>query len=173
MIQISYQPAYDPYHTSLRMLRLVSYGKSRIFRIGEIRIADFFILFPHFLNEVRLAPGAQAKARKLGLLSPPAIYGEIPKPTVIFLHMEGIQQAALQTLCLQGFFDRDSFLEGRIRAGQRNLPDELRFFITEKNSQDAVLLTFLFDNLLSFDFDGPDGIKARTGLMEYRYDAVL
>ena len=87
--------------------------------------------------------------------------------------MEGIQQAALQTLCLQGFFDRDSFLEGRIRAGQRNLPDELRFFITEKNSQDAVLLTFLFDNLLSFDFDGPDGIKARTGLMEYRYDAVL
>lgn len=172
MIQIAYQAAYDPYHSCLRLLRLTMFAGTRPLKVGEIRIADFYLLFPHFFGQVRLPPGGQSRAKKNGLLKEPTTYARLPDPLTIFRHMAGIQEAALQTLTLQGLFDKEAFLDGFVKFGDVKAPDKLLDLINVRNHEDDVLLRFIFDTFLSIKFEGVDGIKARTGLMEYRYDFV-
>src|SRR5262249_55290164 len=65
MIQLTYEPALDPYHTTFRFLRL----RPVIAQHGPLhrdhaRILDFYQLFPFRIAEIRLTP-KHRKFRKL------------------------------------------------------------------------------------------------------------
>src|SRR5260221_12212619 len=57
MIQITFQPAFDPFHSIFRLLRL----SPIIERYGplhrdHLRILDFYLLFPFRIGDIRLTP---------------------------------------------------------------------------------------------------------------------
>jgi hypothetical protein len=51
-------------------------------------------------------------------------------------------------------------------------PDALSERITEANRVDGELESFLGTLISDYELMGPSGLKARTGLMEHRYDAI-
>ena len=99
MIQISFQPAFDPYHAVFRFLRIQkTILKRGALHFDQIRIIDFFLLFPFRIGKIRLKP-EHRKFRRLAtqyqVLKP---YGELPDDRLIFDRMEPFQFAALQSL---------------------------------------------------------------------------
>ena len=43
---------------------------------------------------------------------------------------------------------------------------------SKRNASEAELVSFLIEGLGSIQFGGREGLKDRTGLMEFRYDAI-
>jgi hypothetical protein len=82
-----------------------------------------------------------------------------------------MQDAAIQTLVLQGLLAHGPFENGEALRSDRELDSNLRARVDRANSIDRDLLGFLQD-LDEIPFNGPSGLKARTGIGEYRYDLV-
>lgn len=171
MIQLAYQPAYDPYHTAFRLLRLTMGKPTAAFKIDQLRILDFYLAFPSLVSDIE---GLKRKVKTAGLDEIPPAYGELPSAGVIFRQMAPIQEAAIQTLCLQGIFDfdKEAFFTGSVSLLEARLSDQLLSSVFKKNQEEQNLMAFLLSVLFELPLDGPNGLKHRTGLMEHRYDYV-
>lgn len=178
MKPIAYDSAYDPYHTAFRMLRLCAYDPEKKLRKAKLRILDFYLNFPFLLKKFidkegySLPRGGRGQLKKIDFESIPEPYSSLPDSATIFRQMEVFQEAAMQTLCVRGFLDRDTFEQGEVSAILTAIPEGLKTNILERNEAQKDLMGFLIDFMADIDMEGPKGLKARTKLMEYRYDAV-
>lgn len=173
MIQLAYQAAYDPYHTAFRMLRIEEAAPRQfILKIDHLRIVDFYLAFPHFIKNIRFSPRERGYIKKhsLGAFLPP--YGDIPPASVLFRNMQPIQEAAIHTLVLQGFFAIEDFKDGYIRKTEKDVPGDLKKVVAKRNNEQKNLMEFFQNYLLDIKFEGMGGLKDRTGLMEFKYDFV-
>lgn len=167
----SFQPAFDVFHTEFRFLRLRRLLSSEVpWHYDQLRIADFYLLFFFRLQDVRLSPQHRS-FKKLARLSGEQRYEHQPDDQLIFNRMENIQLAAMGTLVANGFFDVECNQRNLVVEGERNEPPLLAARIDEANLLDMQQLEAINALLTSYELLGRDGIKARTGLMEYRYDA--
>ncbi|HEV7255721.1 MAG TPA: ABC-three component system middle component 5 [Mesorhizobium sp.] len=172
MMHLSYQPAFDPFHTVFRVLRQFPLMETTGPLHRDVtRILDFYLLFPFRVGRVRLKP-EHRRFRTLGTqYESSRPYSEQPEDKALFDRMEPIQNAAFETLALKGLIDPDSLQAGMIqRSGVP--PAELAKRVQAVNAVDAPLLEALAALASEYDLLGPNGLKARTGLMEHRYDAV-
>jgi hypothetical protein len=173
MMQLSFQPAFDPFHTVFRFLRLNEiFSTKEILFPDQLRILDFYLLFPFRIDEIRLPNQHRAFkqiAKKYENVRP---YGNLPEDNVLFRRMKPIQYTALETLADRNFLDKDLFFTGKVKAGGKNVPLPLLIRIQEINEIDRDLINFLKFLVQEYPFMGVDGLKHRTKLMEYRYDAV-
>ncbi len=169
MIKIAYHPAYDPYHTAFRLLRLFACKPKETFEIDSLRILDFYLAFPRLAGDI---DGVKILVKKYGLMEWPSTYGAQPSASVIFNQMKPIQDAAIQTLYQQNIvdFDKDSLLHGDVSLSENGIPRGLVPVLVERNKSERPLIQFLMELLLKYPLDGHNGLKHRTGLMEYRYD---
>ena len=173
MIQLSYEPAFDPAHAMFRALRLresVLQGE----RVAKelFRILDYYLLFPDRLKNARLRPehrrikGIAERQRRQ------APYGPRPDDQTLLQRMEPFTDVAVEHLAENGFLDRDALENGWISTTASTLPLSLAERIRALNEADAELLDALRVLATEYPFDGGDGLKHRTGLLEHRYDAV-
>jgi hypothetical protein len=170
--QLTYQPAFDPFHATFRLLRL----RNVILKYGNlprdlVRILDFYLLFPFRVREIRLKPAHRrhkSVADNYAHLKP---YGDAPESSLIFARMEPMQAAALETLAAQGFIAAGALAGDKVQA-DREPPHEVASRVADRNATQADLMTFL--DLLASEYNllGAEGLKARTALMDFRYDAV-
>jgi hypothetical protein len=171
--QITFQAALDPFHSMFRLLRL----RELIKQFGALprdqaRILDFYLLFPFRVRDIRLAPKHQRYkklAEKYAHLTP---YGEQPDAPALFNRMEPIQAAALETLASRHFINPIKLARGEVDSTNQLAPNGVMKRIEELNAQQGDLMEFL--GVLASDYAllGDQGLKARTGLLEHRYDAV-
>ena len=171
MIQLAFEPAYDPFHSAFRMLRQVVFKKGKPLLIPRLKINDLYIAEPRRCLEIRLAGELKKAARKAAACQQ-ATYGQRPSATNLFDRMAPMQDSAIQTLVNQGLFEADSFEQNLAALSERPLPAPLLARIRKANDSQADLLTFLLIDLEAVPFDGSNGLKDRTGLSEYRYDII-
>lgn len=172
MNQLAFQPAFDVFHTEFRFLRLRRLmGADFIWQYDQLRIADFYLLFFFRLQNARLAPqhrSIKAQAKNC----PQPSYEKQPDDQILFSRMATIQRAAAETLVVNGFFDSAEFkLERLVETGKVE-PEALCRRIDEINEEQTGRMEALSTLISSYDLLGENGLKARTGLLEYRYDAV-
>lgn len=137
----------------------------------QLRIADFYLLFFFRLQDARLSPKHRA-VKKLARMNSGKRYEHQPDDQLLFSRMERIQFAAMGTLVAKNFFEGD-FLKGDLIVETAlQEPGQLAARIDTVNLVDASLLEAIQSLVTDYDLLGPDGLKARTGLMEYRYDAI-
>jgi hypothetical protein len=174
MTQLSYEPAYDVYHTIFRILRLLAVAPEAPLRLDQLRILDFFLLFPMLLHTVRLPRPSAARTalKKLASDNFVAIYAELPSPVSLFRSMTPFQELALETLHGQGYLDARNFPIGKAIRTSHALPEELADTVAARNAEQQELMDFLADHLMPMPFEGEGGLKDRSGLLEYRYDAI-
>lgn len=174
MIQLVYEPAFDALHGMFRALRLLD-GMGAAGRISRehFRILDFYLLFPERAGDVRLRTEHRRRktnVAKSGPRIPP--YGPRPDDRSLLQRMQSFQVAALESLVSAGYFSAEAYAEGWVEGGSVPVPPELKSKIETANSLERELVEFLRALSQEYVLEGDNGLKARTGLMEYRYDAV-
>lgn len=172
MIQLSYQAALDPFHALFRLLRLWPILSKGPLPHETTRILDFYLLFPFRIGEIRIAKPHMRYKRIAKTYAHTKPYGEQPEGRAILNRMEPIQNAALNTLAANGLIDANRLLLGEVRITDAPIPDDIAPRVNAANDSQADLMEFL--GVLASDYKllGPDGLKDRTGLLEYRYDPV-
>jgi hypothetical protein len=98
-----------------------------------------------------------------GLRSPPA--------KQLFQRMEQHQLAALHTLATTGFLDTDALHNKLVshlgKKPPKRLQDEVNAFLTENSD-----LFDIIGKMANWPLSGPDGLKKRSALEEFKYDQI-
>lgn len=173
MIQLSFQPAFDTFHTIFRLLRL----RSLVAKYGplprdHVRILDFYLLFPFKIDSIRLSRSDRKYRRLANEYKDAKPYGEQPDNLTLFSKMAIIENTGLEALARSNLIKQDRWETGEVSTTDQAPSDELIQRISEINSQENSLIEFLSVLASEYKLLGPDGLKDRTGLLEYRYDSL-
>ena len=169
MIQFTYQPAFDPFHTIYRIFRLRDY--MRHVEVEKGRIVDFYLLFPFRMDEIRFKRGDLVYRKTAQFYEERRGYAIQPASRALFDSMRPVYDAAAQTMAAEGYLDPACLLKGVLTTTSKPIPADLSGRVATDNSAEQNLLDCLAA-LLEYDNLGTNGLKARTGLMEYRNDAA-
>jgi len=173
MIQLTYEPAFDPLHSMFRALRLREAVDPNVRVPRDLyRILDFYLLFPQRLGEARLRQEHRGLKTRAAHTSRAPPYGPRPEDAVLFERIRPFQEAALDTLARHGFFSAEALEDGWVVPGREALPGRLGERIKQINTGEADLMKALGTIAAGYALDGTNGLKDRTGLLEHRYDAV-
>lgn len=173
MIQLSYEPVFDPFHAVFRFLRL----RQIIEQLGPfhrdlVRILDFYLLFPFRIGEIRLTPSHRRFRKLASVYDSAKSYGDQPEARTVFDRLEVIQGATLDTLASQGFIDADQLSIGLVQTTNASVGEEILERVRNANEREGDLIDFLGVLASEYELTGENGLKSRTGLMEHRYDAI-
>jgi hypothetical protein len=171
MSQITFQPALDPFHAIFRTIRILSELEQPILR-DHLRILDFYLLFPFRIRSLRLLPRHQRFKKLATTYAHLTPYGEQPDAPLLFKRMEPMQLAAFETLASRSYINSSAFSVQVIKKTEREPPDELAFRVAELNKAQPDLIEFLRTLASEYELIGENGLKARSGLLEHRYDSI-
>ncbi len=126
MIQLTYEPTFDAFHAAFRALRIRPiFRKDKPLHRDHVRIIDFYQLFPHRIEGIRLMPQHKKYRRLATTYESKRPYGEQPDDKMLFDRMEPLQLTALDTLAAQDFIDAENWKRGEVVATVKPLPTEL------------------------------------------------
>lgn len=171
MIHLSYHPAFDAFHAIFRILRVrLRIGVPEI-EVDKLRILDYYVLFPWRAASIRYNKQDVALRRTARSLEARQDYATLPTGDALLERMRPSQTAALQTMAQDGFIATEALRNGIVRFREASLPVELDERLKQKNDAEGDVLSII-DVLSAYPLLGPDGLKARTGLLEHRYDKI-
>lgn len=163
-----YHPAFDINYARLRIIQLIDGLRDKEVPFDLLRILDFYFLFPHLLADVKLTKGLLRTKREFGKLANK--YNGVPAPKILIRQMEGIHETAIRALQSSNLVELPSSDMALVRRSSITLPDDLKTVIADQPEQERELAKILSGEVATIPLNGPDGLKARTGLLEYRYD---
>ncbi len=164
-----YSPAYDLYHTMFRILQITEKSE-HVMEVDKLRILDFYLAFPAELLEIQSFRGFN-KYRKY-LKAEKNQYERVIDRKRLFFKMEQIQISALKALVSYSLLDASEFKNGKVKRTEKPLTEQLAARIQEEFKTNQNLLTLITGPLASLDLYGHLGLKVRTNLIEFKYDAV-
>lgn len=158
-----YHPAFDSYHCLFRNISILEVcGECEVERL---RILDFCLAFPAVVTNFRLPRSRLAlKNAAMGASNP---YRDPISMRAMFANLTAIQLAAFSCLTATGLATLDA---GVLARTQTPLPDVIKERCLSMQSQEHIFFDTLLSELNAIPLLGPDGLKARSELMEFRYD---
>lgn len=173
MISLTYEPAFDPYHAMFRVVRLRELlGERCLLPVDHVRIVDYFLLFPARASIVRTIRSHVSLRNGAVNASSSIRYGKQPDDRLIFSRMKSIQYAAYGTLANRHFLQEEKLSDGIFTFTEREFPEAVRERASDLNKREPEASKFAVALAAGYEFLGPEGLKARTGLLEFRYDAI-
>lgn len=164
-----YSQAYDLYHTMFRILQITEKSK-QVMEIDKVRILDFYLAFPAELLEIQSFRGFNKYRKYLKAEINP--YERVIDRKRLFFKMEHIQISAMKALVSYKLFDANEFKKGKMKRTEIELSKHLTTRIQEEGEENKNLLTLITGPLASINLYGHLGLKVRTNLIEFKYDAV-
>lgn len=164
-----YHPAFDIYHCCFRFLRLLKSLPLVPHEVDMLRILDLYLLFPTLLKQVRFPKTALKYKKNISDLESP--YENIENPYKLLIQLDPLQKSALRHLASCNIISPEHFLKGKVIRTEVPIPDKLAQKIDGADKKDPNLISLLTGPFFDEEFYGDKGLKARTGLMEYKYDA--
>ncbi|QEY59905.1 hypothetical protein FXF61_12415 [Pseudomonas sp. C27(2019)] len=166
-----YHPAQDINHCVYRLLLILEFSEHEKLSIDVYRMIDFYTLFPSLLKLITPLPQSLSTLRKE--------FSNIPEPFEslrnikrILYELESFQSTAIQNLIAKELLSKEDFESGFLKRTEKGL---LTSFMEQALSGRLVSerwFQILINEFPKVKFAGRDGLKSRTGLMEYRYDMV-
>lgn len=167
-----YHPAQDINHCVYRLLLITELSEHEQLGVDLYRLIDFYTLFPYLLRLMAQFPSPIHRFKNT--------FKEIPEPFEllkntkrILYELEHLQSIAIQNLLAKGLLDSESFKSGYLKRTFKSLPEPLTVAIRESRFLREEWFKVLINEFPKAKFTGSNGLKARTGLMEYRYDMEL
>lgn len=165
-----YHPIHDSGHCIFRLLCLFSDLNKAEVPWDLIRILDFYILFPHLLSSVRLP--SELRTHKPILKSVKQPYEHLPPASRLMFELARIQDETVSSMIAKGLFEKKVFTQGRIKLRNALVSQELIKLIEEANFRQSEWYDILINHISLIPLKGKNGLKDRSGLMEFRYDAI-
>ena len=171
---IVYNPAFDLYHAIYRMAHILQrLDEGESFEVDKVRIWDFYLLFPSKLYSVSLRQldSEVVEARKRYIDNSKNPYDYSGDNRKLFEWIKPFQLSALNCLVSCGILTKEAYLDGRVSVANR---ESLNDFVRKAgaiSAKEQNVLSFLSIFSRHMSLTGTDGLKARTHLLESRYDA--
>lgn len=166
-----YNQAYDLYHTMFRLIQLTnSMDINEEMEIDKLRILDFYFAFPNELIDIKRFRGFKKYEKFIN--AEENRYERVIDRRRIFFKMENIQMLAIKALVSYGIFKTESFRNGKIKKTGKDIDNELSDRLKEANKENQNLITLITGPLASINLYGHLGLKERTNLIEFKYDAI-
>jgi len=162
-----YHPAYDLNHGVFRLLRILEMRQEHSLQWDGFRIIDLFYLFPHLISKIR--PTRPLVKYKSMFENQKSKYNRAPDPKLFIREMASIHETVALSLVSKGFLDEQSFKARVLLRTAQPLPVAL-LEAFDQSVADKVLVEFLATKLAAIPLNGPNGLKARTELLEFQYD---
>lgn len=164
-----YHPIHDINHCIYRILLITESSTNVEFGWDVFRLIDFYILFPAMLKNISPFPAELSPFKKL-LKDIPSAYELMPNSRRVLFELEEIQLTAMQNLVAKGLIDSERFKDGVISRTELAIPNKIVSAIEEDERTTQEWFRFAINELPIIDFFGKKGLKARSQLMEFRYD---
>ncbi|HAL45631.1 MAG TPA: hypothetical protein DCP47_06935 [Phycisphaerales bacterium] len=163
-----YHPAFDIYHGVLRILKLLISLPQEEVEIEKLKILNFYFLFPELISQIRLSRTHQ-KYKKLSTTGNKYNVASVSgQEKQVFVRIEPFNEIILAYLETKNYIKiHEIYLE----FFATKLPKET-FELCKIKDDEKELIDFLSKVLASYQIRGTDGLKARTGLLEFKYDDV-
>ncbi|ELQ3992266.1 TPA: hypothetical protein I3769_001114 [Enterobacter cloacae] len=166
-----YHPIFDTSHCVYRSLLLLEEQNDCEIDIELFRLMDFYVLFPSLLKLIKPFPNELRRYKKaIQKISEP--YENIQNPNRIFIELRRIQSIAFHHLLSKNLIDMESYTNGKIKRTKTVLPEDLKHSLSEVSYRKSEWFALISKGFQQIEFYGSNGLKKRTGLMEYRYDEV-
>ena len=165
---IVYHPAYDINHCAFRFISLLSDVENYEMNWDSLKILDFYYVFPHLLEQVRLPKNLIANKNTLSRI--PLSYETLPNPQRLMFGLSALHNEAARALIARRLIDKDLFLKNIVKLDIYHLPASLAEVIISSQQRKTVWYSLLVNVLAQYPTEGNNGLKSRTNLMEYRYD---
>lgn len=164
-----YHPAYDINHCIYRMLLILEKSNVDSFEWDLFRIVDYYVLFPHLLKRIEPFP-ASLRAYQKFFKELPETYEVIQNDKRIFFELETIQNTSIQNLMAKDLICPEKFKDRLVTRSDNKIPERILKAISIDNTASQEWFHCVVNELPLVDFYGRKGLKARSQLMEYRYD---
>lgn len=164
-----YHPIYDVNHCVYRVLLILESSQHDNIGLDLFRHIDFYVLFPHLIKEIKPFPSELVSFKK--------IIKKIPEPYELLnnirrtmYELETIQTTAIQNLIAKNLIEVDAYKNKTLKRTEISLPDPLYEKINSSSIAKEEWFRMLINEFSTINFLGKNGLKARSGLMEFRYD---
>ena len=169
----TYNPAFDLYHSIFRMANIAAKledGES--LDVDKVRILDFYLLFPDKVYSIHLHNDEEKLRECRNVIkkqnNPYDYQGDNRK---LFEWIKPVQVSALGCLVSCGILDKEKYEDGRVCVSDH---EALAAFLLKAGTitvREQNVLAFMSVLSRSMSLTGDDGLKARTELLESKFDA--
>ncbi len=166
---LMYHPAQDVNHCVYRTLTILQTSEHKAISIEVFRLIDFYTVFPYLLKLISTLPTPVHRYKKE--------FKDIPEPfeslknTKRILHeLERLQSIAFQNLLAKDLIEREAYENGLLKRTDKALPEPFIKAVSESRLSNLGWFKVLINQFPKAKLVGNNGLKARTGLMEFRYD---
>lgn len=164
-----YHPAFDANHCAYRFLHILYCSKAEKIEWDKLRLADFYYLFPHLLKLIKPLPKAISKGRKY-FVKIPDPYENVPNPKRLMFDLRDIQNSTIASLVAKNIVNKESFHKGEVSLVIESLPKALIESFDDNPISHEDWFKLFSKEIPFIELLGSKGFKARSKLMEYRYD---
>mgnify|MGYP007038345710 CR=1 FL=1 len=164
LIVLIYNKLHDPYHTFLRLLKIITtFENGKTIEYDRLRIYDFCLANPEEISKIRIVKAGKSQFNNY--INPYNNYDR----NILFYNLERIQKVAIETLQRLKILVRVNS-EERFYIYTDAIDSELTKCLNDTVSIDNRALDFILNSFNDLDLYRENGLKHRTGLLGYRYD---
>jgi len=170
---ITYNPAFDLYHSIFRMAYIIaSMQEGETYEIDKVRIWDFYMLFPDKVHNIHLKQDEKTirELRNTKLKKSNNPYEYRGNNRKLFEWIKPFQLSALSCLVSCGILNKNEYLSGRVAVSNHSALNAFVGKVGTLSAREKNTLAFLRILSLRMPLTGIYGLKARTELLEYKYD---
>ncbi|MBP7541130.1 hypothetical protein HLH14_12420 [Acinetobacter sp. ANC 4282] len=165
-----YSPAFDLSHCIFRIFFILNtFSENTSIEIDKIRIIDFYLAYPGCINDFKFPEDIQEIKKDFKDLRKE--YRDPINHKITFQRISILQKKAISSLLSLGYIDMESYKQGLVKRSKKkftsDIKDKLFYFSFYGNHQLPLIIVI---TLLQIELKGENGLKARSSLMEYRYE---
>lgn len=164
-----YHPAFDLYNCIFRMLCLLSFTKEDEIHFDKLRIWDFYLAFPGQVRDITF-PSNLRNLKESIFKFKENPYEHLSDPKRVFERMKTYQLSAAKCLASYGFIDSKSLLKNKVVKKPKEIPKELVEKINNLPAEKSNIIKLVISEFVDLPLYGSKGLKARTGLIDFKYD---
>ncbi len=165
-----YHPAFDIYNCIFRLLQLLSNVEEKEIEVERLRIWDFYLTFPKEAAHIRFPRDLNVLKELIFKTKEPNPYEDLVDSRKIIDRMKSYQLSALNCLASYGFVDSEKLSKNIVRRTKKEIPEELMRKLTDLSVEKANIIK-LVTGFVDLPLHGAHGLKSRTGLIDFKYDA--
>ncbi|HKS13053.1 MAG TPA: ABC-three component system middle component 5 [Pseudomonas sp.] len=161
-----YHPAADANHCCYRLVNILRSIDGDDLSMSMLRLLDFYYLYPHLLKKINPLPRPiNRRSSYIMKLADP--FEITTSPQLLFHELSLIQDSAVRSLAEKGLIQVNS---DDVRLIIENVPVELISYCEADEFSRSDAFDIVTNYVSKSVLNGKNGLKARSGLMEYRYD---
>lgn len=166
---IIYHPYKDANHCAYRLMSLM-YGLVAPATSTFLSIADFYYLFPSELKQLDNWPRKNSSDYKI-VNAIEDSHEHISDPRMTFFEMKEVRNNAFLNLISRGIIYELPNTNKKFSLIRDSIPDSLIEVLDSDAFRVSNVYNIITKKLFLLPLNGHNGLKAKSGLMEYRYDA--